>query len=225
MIQHQPTKKSIEEDLLEYINQQPRRFTEIKKYITHDIKDAKGIEPVSYRQFIKFKVLLEEEGRIANDNGVYHTNITEFRVETRSSEPEDLEIINSPFVGEVKLYTLKRTSSHNLTRMESYIAIKKKSNHKVKLLRLEKSEEIYPHKDPKSFKYAAILFKVGKIKEIYISNALTTNYSGTGNRYHEDMEKFIKSNKLVVSKINVESLNLGDIKDTIVNHLASKGYM
>ena len=58
-----------------------------------------------------------------------------------------------------------------------------------------------------------------------MSDSLTTNYSGTGGHFHNEIEEFIASKRLDVSVISTEDLELENIKDMVIRYLVLHGYM
>ena len=58
------------ENILEYLKQKLRRFTELKDYMENDIEEF-GINPLSNPKFIKFLCELKEEGKIYSHNGLH----------------------------------------------------------------------------------------------------------------------------------------------------------
>ena len=109
------------EDLLEYIKQQPRRYKEIRHFMTDHIEGS-NLEPVSHAKFIKCKLELEKEGKIYNQNGTYSGDIPKFKIESDSGRLEELETLTSPFLGDVKLFILHDYTSFGMIRTESYIS-------------------------------------------------------------------------------------------------------
>lgn len=219
----QGERKATIDDLYEFIASRGRcTYKEMFDYMTRDIV-AKGIIRVSKNTFLKYKKLLENEGRIVNRAGVY-------QVETRTmpkAQPvgvlETMEILSSPFVGDVRLYRMSSGSSYSIERMVDLLSDRLNSGHSTEIIRLEsKALDANGKVIGNDYRYAALIFRDEVLKEIYLNADITTDYSGTSGSHHKMMEEFIANNKLESTHV------VGDFKDdkeAIVRHLVRRGYL
>jgi hypothetical protein len=219
----QGERKATIDDLYEFVADKGRcTYKEMFDYMTRDIV-AKGIIRVSKNTFLKYKKALENEGRIVNRAGVY---LAETRTVPKAQSIgvlETMEVLSSPFVGDVRLYRMSSGSSYSIERMIDLLSDRLNLGHSIEIIRLE-SKVLDPNGKVigNDYRYTALIFEDEVLKEIYLNADITTDYSGTSGSHHKIMEEFILNNKLEVTYVVDDFKN---DREAMVRHLVRRGYL